>query len=118
MLTDAATTARLALVALLAVLTDAGATTGLALVALPAMLTDAGTTACRALGAPLAVFADVDAAACLAPVGMLAMWALLNDAPLDWMRRWGFRRCCRSCCGCRFHCVAAASCSELWLVAF
>ncbi len=94
MLTDAATTARPALVALLAVLTDAGAATDLALSALPAVLADAGTTARPATVALLAMLTDAGAATYLALGALLAMWALLKDAASDWMRCRGFRRCC------------------------
>ena len=90
-------------------LTDAGATTDLALAAMLAVLAEAGTATGPATSAPHAVLADAGATAYLAPVGLLAMWTLLKDAPLDWMRRGGFRRCCRSCWDCPIHGVAAAS---------
>ena len=88
-----------ATVAPLAVLAKAGASTLLAPLTLLVMLTDAGAFTIPAVGASRSVLAVAGAATLLAPLALLVMLALLDDAPLDWMRRWGFRRC-RSCWGC------------------
>ena len=101
MLAYADTATGLALAAIIVMLAYAGATAGLAPFALPAVLADASTAACCAFEASLVVR------------------TLLPYAPLYWMRCWGFRRCCRSCWGCRIHGVMAASTiCELWRVAF
>ena len=99
---EAGAAARRAKGALLVVLAAAGAAAIPAPVAPLSMLAEAGAAAILALDAPRAVLADAGATACLAPVGLLAMWALLSNAPLDWMRRWGVRRCW-SCWGCQIH---------------
>ena len=61
------------------------------------MLADADAAARRAIGAPFAVKANAGAAARRAFGALLAVQTLLVNAPLDWVRRRGFRRCCRSC---------------------
>ena len=67
------------------------------------MLAVAGAATLLAVGASRSVLAVAGAATLLAPLALLVMLALLDDAPLDWMRRWGFRRGCRSCWGCQIH---------------
>ena len=73
-----------------------------ALAALLAVRAYAGAAAHLALVALLAVEAYAGTAARLALVAIPAVLALLLNAPLDWMRRRGIRRC-RSCYGCLFH---------------
>ena len=93
----------LALMAYIPVLADAGATTRPASVALLVVHTVFGAPTHPAIGGLLVVGAEADAAACRAFGALLAVRALLVDTPLDWMRRRGVRRRCRSCWGCPIH---------------
>ena len=95
---DAAT--GLALIAYIPMLADAGALTFPAYVALPVVHTVSGSTS-PAIVALLVVLAYARATASRAFGALLVVLTLLVDAPLDWMRCRGIRRC-RSCWG-RLH---------------
>ena len=83
-------------------LAEAGSATLLAVGASLVMLAVAGAATLLAVGASRSVLAVAGAATLLAPLALLVMLALLDDAPLDWMRRRGIRRC-RSCWSCQIH---------------
>ncbi len=100
---DAGTATRFAVTTPRAVLAKAGTITLLALVAPRAMLAEAGTATRLTLVAPRAVLAEAGAAAIPALVALPFMRTLLPNPPLDWMRRRGVRRCCRSCWGYQIH---------------
>ena len=100
---EAGATARRTSGAPLAVLAEAGAAALRASGALLVMLAEAGAAAIPAMVALRAVLAEAGAAAIPALLAPLVVWTLLVDAPLDWMRRRGVRRCCRSCWGRPIH---------------
>ena len=96
--TKAGAATGLALIAYIPMLADAGALTFPANVALPVVHTVSGSTS-PAIGALLVVLAYARATASREFGALLVVLTLLVDAPLDWMRRRGIRRC-RSCWGC------------------
>ena len=70
--------------------------------ALFAVKAEAATAARHTSVAPLPMEAEAAAAASYASAALLAVRTLLLNAPLDWMRRRGVRRC-RNCWGCAIH---------------
>ena len=80
---------------MLAMLAKAGAATLHASGASRSVLAKAGAATLLAPLAPLVMLAEAGAFAFPASPAQLAVLASLVDVPLalDWMRRWGFRRC-------------------------